>query len=186
MTAVQGFPPIADKHARVLVLGSMPGRASLAAGQYYAHARNAFWRIMAELLGFEATAPYAQRAQALRSARIALWDVLYACTRPGSLDASIERESEIANDFRSFFLEHKRITHVYFNGATAEACYRRHIAPALVPDARVYRRLPSTSPAHAGMPFADKVAAWRVILDAAAADTLPPDARPTRSRPRRR
>ena len=156
---IRSFAPIAGRNARVLVLGSMPGRASLAAGRYYAHPQNAFWRIAAELLRIEPGAPYRRRVQALKSARIALWDVLHSCIRQGSLDTMIEQE--IANDFAAFFGAHPGITHVFFNGAKAEASYRRHVRIDLP---LRYARLPSTSPAHAGMPFRRKLAAWRVIL----------------------
>jgi hypoxanthine-DNA glycosylase len=162
-TRIQSFLPIAAKDARVLILGSMPGRESLAARQYYAHRQNAFWRILGALLGFEPSAPYAARVRALKAARIALWDVLHSCEREGSLDASIE--AEIANDFERFFGAHPRLRHVFFNGAKAEASYRRHVLPGLGRALR-YRRLPSTSPAHAALPFTRKLAAWRAILKA--------------------
>ncbi len=90
---IHSFEPIEDRDAEVLILGSMPGRASLMAGQYYAHARNAFWPIMAELLQFEATAPYGVRVQALKAARIALWDVLHSCVREGSLARMLHEPS---------------------------------------------------------------------------------------------
>lgn len=82
------FEPIADRNAQILILGSMPGRESLEARQYYANRRNAFWKIMAELLVFDPASSYEARVHALRSARIALWDVLQACKRVGSLDAN--------------------------------------------------------------------------------------------------
>ena len=160
---VRSFAPIAGRNARVLVLGSMPGRASLEAGQYYAHRHNAFWRIASELLRFDPDAPYRDRARALRSARIALWDVLHSCVRPGSMDAMIDRDSETANDFRKFFRTHPGITHVFFNGAKAEASFRRHVLPGLDSPLR-YKRLPSTSPANASVPWRQKLAAWRAIL----------------------
>ncbi len=141
----------------------MPGAASLAAGQYYAHPRNAFWRITAEILGFDPRAPYAVRTRALSAAGIALWDVLHSCVRHGSLDTMIENDSEIANDFRAFFRAHPRIDGVVFNGAKAEASYRRHVLPGIEVALR-YTRLPSTSPAHASLPFGRKLAAWRAIL----------------------
>src|ERR1035437_10981505 len=103
MARVNSFEPIEDRSAEILILGSMPGRASLAADQYYAHAQNGFWRIMSELLRFDATAPYSVRVRALKAARIALWDVLHSCLREGSLDSMIERDTQIANDFRTFF-----------------------------------------------------------------------------------
>jgi len=160
---IRSFPPIAARDARVLVLGSMPGRRSLEARQYYAHRQNAFWKILGRLLGFEPSAPYAARARALKDARIALWDVLHSCVREGSLDASIE--AEIANDFARFFRAHPRLSHVFFNGAKAEASFRRHVPPGAGAALR-YRRLPSTSPAHASLSFARKLAAWRAILRA--------------------
>jgi TDG/mug DNA glycosylase family protein len=158
---VRSFAPIARTDARVLVLGSMPGRASLAAGEYYAHPRNAFWRIAGELLQFDDAAPYATRVGALQAARIALWDVLRSCVRHGSLDAGIERGSEVANDLPAFFRRHASITRVFFNGAAAEAAFRRHAAGS--PATLRLARLPSTSPAHAALRYADKLAAWRAI-----------------------
>ena len=160
---VRSFAPIAGRNARILILGSMPGRASLEAGQYYAHRHNAFWRIASELLQFDPGAPYRERARALRSARIAVWDVLHSCVRPGSMDAMIDRDSETANDFRRFFRTHRGITHVFFNGAKAEASFRRHVLPGIDVPLR-YKRLPSTSPANASVPWRQKLAAWRAIL----------------------
>ncbi|AJP48072.1 DNA glycosylase [Rugosibacter aromaticivorans] len=166
MSRIQSFEPIETKNAEILILGSMPGRASLAAGQYYAHTQNAFWRIVSELLGFDDASPYPARIAALKSARIALWDVLQSCTRQGSLDARIDRDTEIANDFRTFFHTHKKITHVFFNGAKAEACFNRHVMREIETGPISYLRLPSTSPANASMSLAHKLRAWRVIVGA--------------------
>ena len=164
MTRIHSFEPIEDRSAEILILGSMPGRASLLAGQYYAHAQNGFWRIMSELLQFDAAAPYSVRVRALKSARIALWDVLHSCVREGSLDSMIERDTQIANDFRAFFRTHTRISHVFFNGATAQACFKRHVLGDLDVGSVSYARLPSTSPANASMSFAEKLGAWRVAV----------------------
>jgi TDG/mug DNA glycosylase family protein len=161
---VRSFKPIADRNAEVLILGSMPGRASLAAGEYYAHAYNAFWRIAGELLKFEAAAPYRARVQALKSARIAVWDVLHSCVRQGSLDTRIERDTEIANDFEKFFRAHGKITHVFFNGAKAEASFKRHVSRENGAAAIQFTRLPSTSPANASISYSGKLHAWRAIL----------------------
>ena len=165
MARIRSFKPIEDEDAEILILGSMPGRKSLAAGQYYAHAHNAFWRIMAELLRFDAAASYETRVKALKSARIALWDVLQSCAREGSLDIMIESGSQVANDFRTFFPGHRQIRHVFFNGATAEATFKRHVLPTLGGRALSYRRLPSTSPANASVSLARKLRAWRAILN---------------------
>lgn len=158
---IRSFAPIAGRNARVLVLGSMPGRASLEAGRYYAHPQNAFWRIASALLGVRPGASYAAHVRALKRARIAVWDVLHSCIREGSLDTMIEDET--ANDFKAFFRAHPGITHVYFNGAKAEASYRRHVLGRIDRPLR-YARLPSTSPAHASLAYRRKLAAWRAIL----------------------
>ena len=85
----QSFPPIADPDARLLILGSLPGQESLRQQQYYAHPRNAFWRVMEAVLGIPTDTPYPQRCQALMDAGIALWDVCASARRPGSLDGAI-------------------------------------------------------------------------------------------------
>lgn len=163
---VNSFPPVARPDARVLILGSMPGVPSLTAGQYYAQPRNRFWPIVAELFAFDREAPYAERLEALIAHRIALWDVLESCQRPGSLDASIRRASALPNDFPSFFARHPKITQVFFNGKAAAELYRRLVLPGIAdrfPDLH-YTSLPSTSPANAGITPADKLAAWRTAL----------------------
>lgn len=161
------FPPLAAPSARVLILGSMPGIASLKAGEYYAHPRNAFWPIMGELFGFSAKLPYAERAQQLRKHHIAAWDVLRACQRQGSLDSAIERDTEEPNDLHGFLSEHRGVRHIFFNGGKAEACFRRHFVRAQFPAPLRLTRLPSTSPAHAGMPVTTKQEAWEAVAIAA-------------------
>ena len=161
---IRSFAPIADRRARVLILGSMPGRASLEAGQYYAHKQNAFWRIVCGLLDVDPRSPYAKRVRALKAARIAVWDVLHSCARRGSLDSMIERDTEIANDFGAFLRAHRGISHVFFNGAKAAASFDRHVRPLLGRRTLRYIRLPSTSPAHASLSVARKRRAWRAIL----------------------
>ena len=162
---LQGFPPIESAAARTLILGTMPGRASLEAGQYYAHPRNAFWRILGELVGFDPGDAYERRTARLVASGIAVWDVLRACRRRGSLDQDIDVESVEANDFAGFFADHPRIERIYCNGAGAERLYRQHVLRAglAVPDIDPVR-LPSTSPAHASLSLADKAAAWRVVV----------------------
>lgn len=158
----QSFEPIAGADARVLILGSMPGQASLLAGRYYAHPRNAFWPILGGLLGFDADTPYAARCAALLGARIALWDVLHSCVRVGSLDSAIEAPRP--NEFARFFSRHRAIERIVFNGLTAEKLFRRQVLPMLRAPAFDLRRAPSTSPAHAGLPLTQKRSAWAEAL----------------------
>lgn len=166
-----GFPPIAGRDARALVLGSMPSVASLAAQQYYGHRQNAFWPIMGELFGAGPDLPYAERKAVLIARGVAVWDVLRSCRREGSLDTAIHRDSEVANDFSSFFRRHRHIRVVFFNGQKAESAFRRHVSPALKLGRRELRfeRLPSTSPAHAGRTRAEKLAAWQAVRRALSA-----------------
>lgn len=167
-SAVRSFAPIEAADARLLVLGSMPGVASLRAGRYYAHPRNTFWPILGELIGAPADWPdwdYARRATALKAAGIAVWDVLAQCQREGSLDARIERRSEVANDITGFVAGHPRLAAIALNGRAAEAAYRRHMScsvAALRPAISIVA-LPSTSPAHAARSYAQKRAEWEVL-----------------------
>jgi double-stranded uracil-DNA glycosylase len=162
MKRLHGFPPIADRRARVLILGSMPSEASLAAGEYYAFRHNQFWRIAGEIAGFAHDAPYERRKAALRSRRIALWDVVASCVRPGSLDSAIREDTIRVNDFAAFFAAHPAIRRVCFNGRKAESAWRRRVAPTLPKSLELeYRLLPSTSPAHAGMGYRSKLRIWR-------------------------
>jgi hypoxanthine-DNA glycosylase len=166
MSRIRSFPPIVSENGKVLILGSMPGEASLKAGQYYAHPRNLFWRIMGELFGIDPSLPYQERAARLQAAGVALWDSLQACVRPGSLDASITEE--VPNDFPAFFAKYPRIRHVYFNGSKAETAFRRHALPLLPSAQHVFKRLPSTSPANAGMSVDAKVRDWSAVRKALA------------------
>ena len=164
MALSHGFPPVADKSARLLVLGSLPGRASLAVHEYYANKQNAFWRIMGDLVDAGPALPYEQRLKRLNAAGIALWDVMAAGERPGSLDADIVKSSVRINDFSAFFAVHRSIARVFFNGGAAEAAFRRHVLPGLQGADFQLIRLPSTSPAHAASSYADKLAAWSAII----------------------
>lgn len=159
----KSFPPVAAPDARVLILGSMPGTRSLARQQYYAHPRNAFWPILGTLLGFDPALPYAARLAALTGRRIALWDVLQSCHRPGSLDAAIRVADAVPNDLAGFLAAHRQVERVLFNGGTAARLFERRISADGVIAGRqlVLVSLPSTSPAHAGVSRERKLAAWR-------------------------
>ena len=165
LSASSGFPPIAGPGARVLVLGTLPSQASLAAGQYYAHPHNAFWKIMAEIAG--ATGDYEQRRAALVGAGIAVWDVLASSIRPGSMDSDIDVASARPNDFPAFLANQQRLQLVCFNGQKAEQLFTRLVQPKLEPNELRTARLPSTSPAYASMSFEQKLEAWRGIIEPA-------------------
>ena len=163
---IQSFPPVAAARATRLILGSMPGAASLAANQYYAHPQNAFWRIMGQLLGIAVDTAYPARVLALQRAGIALWDVLATCERRGSLDSAIRRDSEVANDIAALLAAHPGIRQIFFNGAAAEATFRRHHAALVQRVDLKFVRLPSTSPAHAALRVEQKCVLWRAALEA--------------------
>ena len=163
----EGFPPIADDRASVLVLGSLPGQLSLQMRQYYAQPRNAFWKIMGELFGAGLDLPYVPRTRRLIESGVALWDVCAAAHRPGSLDSAISFASVVPNDFATFLAAHPRVGCICFNGAKAFDLYRRAVLPKL-PEAMRQLRLevmPSTSPAHASVPFAQKLARWSDVRE---------------------
>jgi hypoxanthine-DNA glycosylase len=160
------FRPIAGPNAQVLVLGTLPGAASLARGEYYAQPRNALWRIMGELAGASPFLPYDERLRRLVAMRIALWDVCASAERAGSLDSAIRSASVTPNDIAGFLRAHGGIVRICFNGAKAGALFRRHVRRQLTPPANTIPCLvlPSTSPAHASVPFDRKLAAWRDAL----------------------
>jgi double-stranded uracil-DNA glycosylase len=162
----RGFPPIAGPGARVLILGSLPGRKSLEMSQYYAQPQNGFWRIMGELFGAGPVLRYEARQQRLIAAGVAVWDVLAAGERTGSLDSAIVTASIVINRFQKFFEQHPDIRMVCCNGTKASELYRRHVLPTLSPPfaALELRRLPSTSPANASIRFDSKLELWRGAL----------------------
>ena len=157
-----GFPPVERGDAHTLILGSLPGRRSIAEQQYYAHPQNAFWRIMAELYAIDGD--YAASCRQLTENRVALWDVLTSSFRPGSMDADISLEQAQPNDFAGFFETHPSIRLIAFNGRTAQQLFQRLVVPANVADGIRCVTLPSTSPAYASMPLSVKLAKWREAL----------------------
>lgn len=154
------FPAVVDANTRVLVLGSLPGDASLALAQYYGHPRNAFWRLMEAVLETPLVAlAYEDRLATLLSRGIGLWDVIGEANRRGSLDADIQDAT--ANDLAALVETLPRLRAVAFNGGTAARLGGRLLAP--VADRFALLPLPSSSPAHAARSFADKARAWGAI-----------------------
>tara|TARA_R110002111_G_scaffold27807_4_gene59635 strand:+ start:149 stop:661 length:513 start_codon:yes stop_codon:yes gene_type:complete len=161
----QGFPPLLGLTPHTIILGSMPSIKSLEQQQYYAHPRNAFWPIMAELFNFDTASSYQQRCTALKQHHIVVWDVVKSGQREGSLDQNIHSSDLTLNDFDNLFTTYPTITKVFFNGAKSESLFKS-VLPILSSEFQTLsmQRLPSTSPAHAAMTFEQKLRAWRVIL----------------------
>jgi len=159
-----GFDPVVDANTRLLILGSLPGDASLRAGQYYGHPRNAFWRLIGGVIGRDLAAlSYEDRLAALRAAGVGLWDVIASAERPGSLDAAI-RAPEAA-DLRGLVGALPALRAVAFNGGKAAKLGRAVLADRSEGVALI--DLPSSSPAHA-RPFEEKAAAWAALAHALA------------------
>jgi hypoxanthine-DNA glycosylase len=156
-----GLPPVISRRTRLVVLGSFPGAASLAARQYYAHPRNQFWPLLSALWQTDLAArSYARRLAVLRERGLGLWDVYASCRREGSLDSAIE-DAEL-NDLASLRRRAPALALVAHNGGESARAMRVTAALGLP-----VVRLPSTSPANASWSFERKLAAWRVALDAA-------------------
>ena len=153
-----GLAPVVDERTRILVLGSFPGAASLAAQQYYAHPRNLLWPILSALTGEPlAELPYAERLPRLLAHGFGLWDVLGACEREGSLDSAIRKPA--ANDFARLRELCPLLETVGFNGQTSGK-----FAPQFAAEGYRTVVLPSTSPAHASLTLAEKLKRWSVLL----------------------
>lgn len=161
----RGFPPIVRKDATVLILGSMPGEESLKRNEYYGNPRNSFWNIMSVLLGFDPNLSYSDRVEILKENKIALWDVIKACDRHGSIDTNIKNKTIIENDFAPFYKKFPGIKNVFFNGIKAENEYNKKVLPKLseIKCEIKYDRLPSTSPAMKKLSINDKMLKWSKI-----------------------
>lgn len=164
----QSFSLVANKETKALILGSMPGKASLIEQQYYAHPRNCFWRLMEDLLSVDHSLPYHLRLKRLLDSGFGLWDVIQHCQRATSLDADIVGSSVEVNDFIQFFRVHRKIRSLYFNGAKAEAVFKQQVLPQLKSEDNLpiftMKRLPSTSPAHASLDYHAKLELWSEII----------------------
>lgn len=154
------LPVSADLSVRLLILGSMPGEESLRRQEYYAHPRNVFWKIMGFIFDFDSAISYLERLNCLADHHVALWDVLCACRRKGSLDSNITAPEY--NPVRDFVLGHPNIRAICCNGATAYQLLTRH--DRLLTDLVPVIRLPTTSPAHAGLTFEKKLEIWQKTI----------------------
>lgn len=165
MSRIESFALQAGADPRVLVLGSIPGVASLQAVQYYAHPRNAFWPIMADYFSFESDAEYDTRLQILREQGVALWDVLQSCVRSGSLDSAIEAGSIAANPIEEWLAEQPQVKLILLNGGKAAEEFRRRFPNLMQSESLTVLKMPSTSPAYAAMRFEAKAKHWHAALD---------------------
>lgn len=158
-----GFDPIVAAEPKVLILGTMPSVVSLQAEFYYAHPRNAFWPIMADYFQLP-VATLQQKRALIEQSRLALWDVLQACERSGSLDAAIRQP--VANVFGDLFEQYPSLNTVLLNGKAAEKHFKQAVLPnQLLPASLRVQALPSTSPANARMPFETKKQIWHQALN---------------------
>ena len=160
-----GLAPVLDGRPRLLLLGSMPGSASLLEQRYYAHPRNLFWPFMQQLFGIPLELGYPQRCQLLTEQGIALWDVIAHCERAGSLDSAIKRTSVICNPIPQLLDTEPQIQTLCFNGAKAAEEFKRHLLPLVKHRTDIeYFQLPSSSPAHASQSKEQKLELWAKAL----------------------
>lgn len=156
---LHSFAPIADYNTKIMVIGTMPGEASLQAAEYYAFKHNAFWAIIFKLAKAE-TQNYAEKIELLKQLHIGLWDNLKACERKGSLDSDIKCAEP--NDFESLLAEFSNIKKLLFNGQKTFAFFKKYHKPLL--EKYKYAVLPSTSPANARISLEQKFILWQKEL----------------------
>ena len=159
--SLRSFAPVAGKDARVLILGSMPGGESLRQQQYYAHPRNAFWRIMGTLFDFSAELPYEERLNRLKLHHVALWDSLAGCERTGSLDSRIR--SPEPNDIPGLLEKYPTIRTIFCNGGASCRFLKQYHGGLFEKPGLEILQLPSTSPAAAMYSFPEKLKCWTIV-----------------------
>jgi len=160
----RGLSPVTGPEPLVLVLGSFPSVLSLTHSEYYGNPRNRFWAVMEELFDIPAALPYPERCLRLTQKRVALWDGVAACSRPGSADSRIR--DPVPNDITGFVRAHPSVRLVALNGSTAGHFYHRLAEVPGIPSVT----LPSTSPANAAVPFTEKVRQWEIVRTTCARD----------------
>ena len=153
------FPPLINSSAKILILGSLPGEESLKQAQYYAHPRNAFWKIMFTIFNEAYCEDYSKKCELLLKNHIALWDMVHSGSRKGSLDSDIR--NEVPNDIECLLKEYQGISTILLNGKKAEAMYNRYFHQ--IPINTI--TLPSTSPANARMNFDAKLNLWETAIN---------------------
>ncbi len=157
---ISSFPPIVDQDSRILILGSIPGVKSLEMQQYYAHPQNKFWNIIFEIFDESFTTDYSEKLKILKKNKIALWDVIDSCERKGSLDSEIRNEK--TNQIFELLNDHPKIKAIFCNGQKSYKNLQKILGKDFPIPVFV---LPSTSPAHTGMKYKEKVISWRKILE---------------------
>ena len=159
---LSGLAPVAQPDAKILILGSMPGQASLDAQQYYGHPRNQFWPLMQQLFAVDITLPYAGRLTALQMAGVGLWDVIGVCQRQGSLDSAIQKDSVAFNPLLEFCQTLPGLQQIWLNGGKAASSFLQYQRQQQWQATGIHiSQLPSTSPAHASLNFEAKLRLWR-------------------------
>lgn len=155
----ESFPPIINRSAKLLILGTMPGRISLDAQQYYANKHNAFWRVIFGMFDAQVPDSYKERISFVKKQNIAVWDVLKNCEREGSLDEAII--NEVPNDFQSLFNRYPNIRTIVFNGGNSHKFFKKYIG---FETGHWYFKMPSTSPANTKK-FEHKMEEWKVVRE---------------------
>ncbi len=152
--------------ARILLLGTMPGTASLNQNQYYGHPQNKFWKFMELIFGISRSLPYAERTKQLTQRGIVLWDVIHQCSREGSLDSAIKDDTIKSNNFPYLFQQYPQLKAIFFNGQNAARYYKKLVLPIInkAHSNLPQFMLPSTSPANARTPRYDQLEKWKIIV----------------------
>lgn len=156
----RSFAPVITDNAAILILGSIPGDRSIAENEYYAHPRNRFWSLLAELTGSKQANSYSEKLRLLSSNGISLWDVAEKANRKGSMDSAIKEYT--VNDIDRLLTENPTIRVVVFNGKTAERLYRDNFDER---EGVKYLSMPSTSPANAAYGMERLCGRWCKITE---------------------
>lgn len=159
------FSAVCDKNTELLILGSLPGKKSIAEQQYYAHPRNALWPILCDWMQLPISMSYEQRIEAALSCGVGFWDVVAQAHRPGSLDSAIQSSTVHYNPVDQLIPKLPKLKGILLNGGAAMTHFKRAGFHTLASEKGIdFYQLPSTSPAHASMTFEEKRVAWHSVL----------------------